>query len=180
MKIIFSRRASIVLKNKAELEKKLDVKIKVTGKGIQITGEPYNEYVAEKVIDAISLGFTYETAILIKEQDLILRVLHIKDITTRKDLSVVRGRIIGKEGRTLRTLSQLSDSFIETNDNEVGIIGHPENIETAETALKSLIKGSKASNVYTYLEKHHPEPIIDLGLKIPKKKKRSIMIKKEK
>ena len=65
----------------------------------------------------------------------------------------------------MRTLSNLTNCYLEIKDNEVGIIGNPENIKTATEAIISMIKGSKHGNVYSFLEKNKVKPIEDLGLK---------------
>jgi ribosomal RNA assembly protein len=108
---------------------------------------------------------------LIKKEDFVLRIINIKDFTNQKNLERVRGRVIGKEGKTLKTFSNLSGCNFEIKDNRIGIIGEADNIKGAEEACKSLLKGSKQANVYAYLEKHHPVPLLDLGLKEPKKRK---------
>jgi rRNA processing protein Krr1/Pno1 len=59
----------------------------------------------------------------------------------------------------------LTDCNFELKNNEVGIIGNPEHIENAQNAVIAIIKGAKQSNVYSFLEKHKPGEIIDLGLK---------------
>jgi ribosomal RNA assembly protein len=99
----------------------------------------------------------------------LFEILNIKECTPQKNFERVRGRVIGKEGKALKTISNLSDCHIELSGNKVGIIGNCENIRTVEEACKLLIKGSKHANVYAYLEKHKIEPIIDLGLKEVKK-----------
>ena len=165
MKIILSEKLPRILKNKARLEKKLNIKISNRGKEVQIDGKPEDEYIAEKVIDAINFGFPFSSAIAIKEEDLEFEILNIKDYTTRKDLDRVRARMIGKGGKTLKTLCELTKCFFEIKDNFIGIIGPPECIENAQESVISLIKGAKQSNVYTHLEKNQPKPILDLGLK---------------
>jgi rRNA processing protein Krr1/Pno1 len=92
-------------------------------------------------------------------------IINIKDHTTRKDLGRVRARIIGKSGKTLKTLNTLTQCYFEVKDNCVGIIGDPEYIKNAQEAVIYLIKGSKQSNVYSFLEKHQVKPVFDLGLK---------------
>jgi ribosomal RNA assembly protein len=161
-----------IIKNRKKLEKILDVKITNRGKEVTIEGSPENEYISEKVIIAIDFGFPFSAAILIKEQDYIFEIISIKDHTKRKDLERIRARIIGKKGKTLNTLAQLTKCFFELKDNQVGIIGDPEYIYNAQNAIISLIKGSKQSNVYSFLEKHQFEPVIDLGLKPAKKTKK--------
>jgi len=165
MKTILSEKLPRILKNKKQLEKKLKIKITNRGKEVSISGKPQDEYIAEKIIDALNFGFPFATAMLIKEDNQIFEVISIKDYTKRHDLERIRARIIGKQGRTLKTMSQLTKCHFELKDNEVGIIGDPEYIKNAQDSLISIIKGSKQSNVYKYLEKHQPKPVLDLGLK---------------
>ncbi len=171
MSILVSDDISKVIKNKKRLETFLNVKIIIKGKEISVEGSPENEYVAEKVIDAINFGFPIAVALLIKEEDFIFEILDIKKYTHRKDFETIRARIIGKAGKTLKTLVTLTECYFELKDNDVGIIGSAELIENAQEAIIMLIQGSKQANVYTYLEKHHAQPILDLGLKEKKKSK---------
>jgi ribosomal RNA assembly protein len=165
MKKILSEKLPRILKNKKKLEETLKITIKNRGKEVYISGNPTEEYTAEKVIDAINFGFPIQYAIEIKEQEFIFEILNIKDYTKRKDLAIIRARIIGKEGKTLKTLNKLTKCYFELKDNEIGIIGHPEYIENAQNAVVSIIQGSKQGNVYSFLEKHQVQPIDDLGLK---------------
>ena len=165
MKILLLEKLPRILKNKEKLEKELKIKITNRGKEVSISGKPEDEYVAEKVIDALEFGFSFSDAMLIKKEDFILEILNIKDYTKRKDLERVRARIIGKGGKTLKVLCDLTNCHFELKDNFVGIIGEPEKIKNAQDAMISLIQGSKQSNVYARLEKLKPEPIVDLGLR---------------
>ena len=165
MKTIISEKIARIIKNKKRLEKELNIKISNNGKEVSIEGEPVDEYVAEKVLEALNLGFPLEIALLIKEEDYTFEVLNIRDFTKKKDFSRIRARIIGKEGKTLRTLNNLTNCNFEVLDKEIGIVGDAENIEAARQSVISLIQGAKQANVYAYLEKHHPLPIFDLGLK---------------
>jgi len=154
-----------ITKNRKKLEKQLNVKITNRGKEVYITGKPEEEYIAEKVIDALNFGFPFSTAMLIKINDCIFEILNIKDHTKKSGLKTIRARIIGTRGRTLKTLCQLTGCNFELKDNEVGIIGPPENIKNAQEAVILLIKGSKQGNVYSHLEKNKVTQIEDLGLK---------------
>ena len=165
MKKIFSEKIARIIKNKKRLEEILKVKITNRGKEVCIEGHPEDEYTAEKVIDALDLGFPFEAAILIKKENFSFEILNIKDHTKRKDLERIRARIIGKEGKALKTLHDLTKCYFELNNNNVGIIGSSEYIKNAEDSIISIIKGSKHSNVYSFLEKHQPEKTVDLGLK---------------
>jgi ribosomal RNA assembly protein len=154
-----------IINAKKILEKELKVKLENRGKELTITGKPEKEYFAGKIIEAINFGFEVNIALMIKEEDLIFEILNIKDYTKRGDLERIRGRLIGRQGGTKKALMQLTECFIEINENKVGIIGYPEKIQLAHTAITSLIKGAKQANVYAYLEHHKIQPIIDLGIK---------------
>ncbi len=165
MRKILSQKFIRIIKNKEKLEKILDINITNRGKEINIDGDPENEYIAEKVIDAINFGFKFAEAISIKEESFIFEIINIKDHTTKKDLNRIKSRIIGKAGKALNTLETLTNCYIEVIDNNVGVIGNPENIDIATQAIISIIKGAKHGNVYAFLERRQPKPIHDLGLR---------------
>ncbi|MBT6995154.1 hypothetical protein HN953_00835 [Candidatus Woesearchaeota archaeon] len=153
MQEIYIERTAEVLKNKNRLEKELKIKISNKGKNIFVDGSAENEFLAIEVLEAIKTGFSADRALELKQEGMMLQRVDIKDITKRNDLERVRGRIIGKGGRTLQTLHNLTNCNISLHDNEIGIIGDAEQIEDAVQALTSLVQGSKQSNVYARLEK---------------------------
>jgi len=165
MKKILVDKVTRIIKAKKRLEEKLKVKITNRGKEFYLEGKPIDEYFADLIITAFDFGFRLSDAMLIKDQDFIFEILNIKDYTKRNDLERVRARIIGKEGKTINTLRSLTKCAMELNENNLGIIGAPESIPAAQQGAISLIQGSKQSNVYSFLEKHHPEPVEDLGLR---------------
>jgi ribosomal RNA assembly protein len=165
MKKIISEKLPRITKNKKQLGKELKVKITNRGKEVFIEGKPEDEYIAEKVIEALNFGFPFSAAILIKKEGYTFEILNIKDYTRRKDLEKVRARLIGKKGKTLKTLSDLTECFFELKDNEIGVIGAPEKIKNAQDAIMQIAQGSKQGNVYKFLEKNKFKEPIDLGLK---------------
>ena len=169
LKLIVEKLARIT-KSRKKLEEILEVKITNRGTEVYIEGSPENEYIAEKVILALDFGFPFSVAVEIKTEDLVFETLNIKEFTNQKNLARVRGRVIGMGGKTIKTISTLSNCYLEMKDNQVGIIGEPEFIKNAQEALILLIQGSKQGNVYAYLEKHQPEKLIDLGLRSNKDK----------
>ena len=80
-------------------------------------------------------------------------VLDIKDYTHRKNLNIIKARLIGTKGKTLKVLSDLSNCEVVVKENNVAIIGKADEIHRAEQAVISLIQGSKQGNVYSFLEK---------------------------
>jgi ribosomal RNA assembly protein len=165
MKTIICGKIARIIKSRKKLEEKLGVKITNRGKEVTINGNPEEEYTAEKVIQALEFGFPFSVTMMIRENGYMFEVLNIKDYTKRKDLKRIRARIIGKEGKTLKTLSSLTKCYFELKDNTVGIVGDPEHIENAQNSIISIIKGAKQTNVYSHLEKHQVKRVEDLGLK---------------
>ncbi len=166
MRKILCEKIIRIIKSKSRLEKELNVKLDINGKEVSISGNSEDEYPAEKVIEALDFGFPFSAALEIAKEDMAFEVINIKECTNQKNFERVRGRVIGKKGKALKTISDLSNCHIELSGNKIGIIGDCENIKNTEEACRLLIKGSKHANVYAYLEKHKINNLpIDLGLK---------------
>jgi ribosomal RNA assembly protein len=150
---IFCQRITELKREKKYLERTLNLKINIKGRKVTIQGDTLDEYEAEMVLDAISLGFSARTATLLKDPDFLYEKINIKDHTRRKNLELVRGRIIGTHGKTKKTIEQISGCAIVIKDNIVGVIGPAESMEYAITAITNILKGSKQTNAYKYLER---------------------------
>jgi len=165
MKKVICEKPMRISKIKGVLKKITKVNIEINGKEIDLEGKPEDEFIAEKVIYALDFGFPFSAAVTIKQEDFHFEILDIKDYTPRKDLKTIKGRIIGKGGKTLKILVSLSNCFFEINENKIGLIGPIEYIKTARESIISLIRGSKQANVYRKLEKANFEPVEDFGIK---------------
>lgn len=166
MATFYVEKIARVTKNKKRLEEFLRVKITVEGREVTIEGEGDKAYLAEQVIEALDLGFPYSQALtLAKEEDVMLHKVNLKEYSNQKNMERVRGRIIGTQGKALRTIGNLTECYLEIKENTVGIIGDAERVRTAEEAITSIAKGTKHANVYKFLEKAKPAPTIDLKLK---------------
>jgi len=153
MQEIYVGNVGKVLQNKKKLESELEVKITNKGKLIFVDGKAEKEFTALQVMEAIKLGFSVDKALLLQNEEIILQTVHIKDITKRQDLGRVRARIIGTQGKTLKTLNNITNCEFSVLDNEVGIIGSTEAIEDGKQSIISIVQGSKQSNVYSRAEK---------------------------
>ncbi len=154
MQTIYFKKLNELRKNKLQLEKKLNTKITIIGRQVTLTSKnPLDEYEASIVLNAMNFGFSAKKALQIKEQEMLFRVINIKHFTRKKNLNEVRARIIGTKGKTKRTIENISNCHILIKDNEVGIIGNAEDIEEIITGVTNLIRGTKQSNTYRYLEK---------------------------
>ncbi len=153
METIYFEKITELKKNLARLQKELKIEVQIKGKQASIEGNPINEYEAHLVLGAMAFGFSAKKALQLKDPEIIFRKLHIKDYTRRKNLKEVISRLVGTKGKTKKTLEEISSSSIIIKDTEIGVIAPAELIEETTTAIINLIRGSKQSNVYRYLEK---------------------------
>lgn len=151
---VYVKKILEVKKNKKELEEKLNVKLTINKNQVSIKGETLDEYDAHKVLEAIQFGFSAKRALLLKNEDYDLKIIKIKE-HTKRNLADVKSRLIGKKGKTRRVFAETSSCEILITDTEVGIIGDVLDVENAETAVINLIKGSKQTNMYKFLEKQN-------------------------
>lgn len=127
---------------------------------IQInSSDPLKEMMAGEVIKAIGRGFSPEKALLLFENEmLMLDIVDLsKMITTKKDAIRVKGRIIGREGKTRKLMETLTGANISVYWKTVAIIGTPDQIQTVRRAIEMLIKGAPHASVYSYLERQRRE-----------------------
>jgi len=154
-----------IISSKKEIEKSLKVSITYNNNTVNIQGSAQQEYIAQEIIKALDYDFPKSDALLLLDENFLFEEINIKDYSKSKDFQRIRSRIIGKKGKTLRTLSNLTECHFQIKDNKIAIIGESQNIKNAQDSLISLIRGSKQSNIYNFLERNKPQPIFDFGLK---------------
>ncbi|MFW6195733.1 MAG: KH domain-containing protein [Thermoplasmatota archaeon] len=108
----------------------------------------------EDVVKAIGRGFNPDKAMNILEDNVNFELLDIRDWVGKSSNSVrrMRGRIIGKGGRTRELIEELSETYVSVKGNTVGIIGQPFEVKIARKAVVMLLEGSKHATVYSFLE----------------------------
>ena len=170
-KLYFEKTAELK-KHLKELEEKLEVKLSLINKHLFIEGDSFHKYEAYVILEALQFGFSAQTSLTLLQENRSFKKIPIKSFTRRKKLSDVRARIIGTKGKTKNTLEKISGCKLIINENNIGIIGPSVQVESVTSALASLIRGAKHSNVYYFLEQMNTQrkkTIDDLGLKINKK-----------
>ena len=115
---------------------------------------------AKEVITAISRGFSPERAFqLLEDDDAGLEVIDLREIVgkAQSDIKRLKGRIIGKEGKTRKIIEELTDASISVYGHTISIIGNMDQAEAAKEAIQMLIRGSQHSTVYRFLHRKRRE-----------------------
>ena len=114
-----------------------------------------------EVIRAIGRGFSPERAFpLLEDEMLMLDVIDLSRVcNTKTDMARIKGRIIGKDGRTREITEKLTGVGISVYGKTVAIIGGPEQIRIARAAIEMLLDGAPHGAVYGFLEKKNQELI---------------------
>ena len=152
---------------KESVEKQLSVDLQIDSQTGDITitlsptaTDPSLLFRAKEVIIAIGRGFSPERAFrLLQDDDTILVVIDLRDIVGRSqsDIKRLKGRIIGKEGKTRRIIEELTDASVSVHGHTVSIIGDMDQAEVAREAIQMLIRGSQHRTVYRFLHRKRRE-----------------------
>jgi len=152
---------------KSVIERKLRVKLEVSSEdgGIEITlpasaEDPTVLFRAKEVVTAIGRGFSPDHAFrLLDDEEIIFEIIDLREIVGRSpsDLKRLKGRVIGKEGKTRRLIEELSEANISVYGHTIGIIGYPDQASIAREAVTMLIRGSLHGTVYRFLHKKRRE-----------------------
>ncbi|PVU72881.1 RNA-binding protein [Vulcanisaeta sp. SCGC AB-777_J10] len=110
---------------------------------------------AKSIIEAISYGFDYEDAQNLRNDDYALEVIDLRDYVSKdkaNQISRIKARIIGEDGRAKRVLQELTDTKIVIGDKYIAILGPYENVKTTRDALEMLIRGKQHATVYRWVQ----------------------------
>ncbi len=142
---------------KKHIESATNIKLKIDSKegDVFLEGEDaLGIYSAREVIKAIGRGFNPEIALLLLKPDYMFEMLNMLDyIKSKNSMIRLKGRVIGAEGRSRKTIEELTETYISVYGKTIGIIGFSENVAMAKKAVESLLSGSPHSSVYKWLEK---------------------------
>ena len=116
--------------------------------------DPMHKLKVRDVIKAIGRGFNPKKAMNIIDRDHNFELIDIKEYAGNnpKRIKQLKGRLIGKEGKTRRLVENLTDCRLSIYGHTVGMIGEVLNVSIAKTAIDMLLEGSKHAKVYQYLE----------------------------
>ncbi len=111
-----------------------------------------------EVVKATGRGFNPDTAMRLFDDDEYLEIVDIKEAIGDRSSQVprVRGRLIGKNGKTRKLIEELTGCDMVIYGNTVGLIGNSVSLPVAKHAVELLINGSEHATVYHYLESQRP------------------------
>ena len=137
------------------IENRVKVRIGFGRGQVTVKGSELNEYLVEKVIQAIDFGFCVDDALLLMNDAFVLEFIEVKEHTRRKNLKDVRARLIGTRGKAKKTIENLTGSVIVIQGNRVGVIVDADHLDAVVQAIESLAQGAKHGNVFARLEKQN-------------------------
>ncbi len=126
---------------------------------VETSEDPLMVMRVSDLVRAIGRGFSPERALAILDDEmLMLDVMDLsKMVGTKSDMARLKGRIIGKDGKTREIMEKLSGSKVSVYGKTIALLGYPEQIRVARAAIEMLLDGAPHGNVYSFLEKKHQE-----------------------
>jgi len=147
-------------KNKKRLEVTFQVSLTVDSEtgNVVITPQPDQTdvsvlFTVRNISQAIGRGFSPRRAMTLLNEDQDILILDLEEYvgTSRNALNRIKGRIIGKEGKSRALLEELTECLISVYGGTVAIIGSYEMLSVAKEAVEMLINGSFHKTVWNHL-----------------------------
>jgi len=148
------------VKKNIEEDTKTQIKIDSLEGDIFIYGEDaLGLYTAREVTRSIGRGFNPEIAKLLLKQDYVFEYIGLNEFAGKSKNTLLRlkGRVIGKEGRSRKLIEELSEAYISVYGKSISIIGTAESSSIAKRAVGALLRGSTHATVYKWLENKRRE-----------------------
>lgn len=152
---------------KASIEKELSVELRIDSQSgdVEITLMPTAQdptvlFRAKEVVIAIGRGFSPDHAFkLLGDDETVLEVIDLRETVGRSqsEMKRLKGRIIGKEGKTRRIIEELTETKVSVYGHTVSVIGTIDQAGVAKEAIRMLIRGSLHGTVYRFLHRKRRE-----------------------
>lgn len=125
----------------------VDIKVKPDQPDVSVL------FVARNMVRAIGRGFSPRNAFTLINEDYDFIVLDLEEYVGRSKNAQgrVKGRIIGKEGKSRAMIEELTECLVSVYGGTVGIIGPYEMLPVAKEAVEMLINGSFHKTVWNHL-----------------------------
>lgn len=155
-------RIGVLIGREGEIKKKIEEATQTSlnvdsqeGEVIISADDGLKLYDAKEIIRAIARGFNPETALLLLKSDYILEIVDMRDFAGKSKNTLLRlkGRVIGREGKSKREIERLTESYISVYGKTVAVIGRIEDVPNARKAIENLLQGATHASVFKFLEK---------------------------
>jgi len=125
----------------------VDIKVKPDQPDVSVL------FVARNMIRAIGRGFSPKNAFALINEDYDLIIMDLEEYVGRSKNAQgrVKGRIIGKEGKSRAMIEELTDCLVSVYGGTVSIIGPFEMLPVTKEAVEMLINGSFHKTVWNHL-----------------------------
>ncbi|UCD45184.1 MAG: RNA-processing protein [Candidatus Bathyarchaeota archaeon] len=110
-------------------------------------------FTVQNIVKAIGRGFNPRRAEILAKEDYDLQIIDLTDYVgdSKNALARVKGRIIGKDGRSRTLLEELTETQISVYGHTVAYIGSVESLGIAREAIMMLLKGAFHKTVWNFL-----------------------------
>jgi ribosomal RNA assembly protein len=147
---------------KREIEEKTKTNILIDSEEglVAIEGEEADGFLrAVEIVKAIARGFSPERAFtLFEDEDLYLEIIDLSDVADGPGkMERIRGRIIGREGKSRSQIEDLTSTEISVYGKTVAIIGMIDQVKVAREAIEMLINGVSHESVFAFLDRKKRE-----------------------
>ena len=110
-------------------------------------------FTVANIVKAIGRGFSPDRAMLLGNEDFDLSIIDLEEHVgpTHSAQERVKGRIIGKGGKSRALIEELTETQMSVYGSTVALIGNIESLPAATEAVMMLIRGKFHKTVYNYL-----------------------------
>ncbi len=111
-------------------------------------------FTVQNIVKAIGRGFSPKRAMDLHQEDYDLLVIDLEDYVGRSKNAIarVKGRVIGRNGKSRVLLEEMTESQISVYGGTVSIIGPIERLEVAREAVLMLVRGAFHKTVWNFLQ----------------------------
>lgn len=154
---------------KSEIERRCGVTLSIDSKTGEVTIDSGSDiaqsqpFKAAEIVTAIGRGFSPHKAFKLLDEDIVLRVVDLRDYAGKSSNSLkrIKGRIIGLGGKGRRTIEEFTGTYISVFGHTASVMGRIDEVRSALEAIDMLASGSIHKTVYNMLQREKRKAKID-------------------
>ena len=151
---------------KKKIESMCHVKLVINSESgdIDIWGEedledPTFLFKAQNITLAVGRGFSPEKAFRLMNDEECFHIVDLREVLgkSRSTIERLKGRLIGKEGKTRKIFEETTNAYISIYGHTVSIIGKTDELEVVKGGISKLLSGCQHKTVYNFLGRKRHE-----------------------